>query len=172
MLRKKKPTKNSRPVDDAMKQDITSAVEQIPHLLYHSLQEKKGEEQASKPVSLIRNYRQRSKAQTAKKNLLLFGVSCLTLVIVVMWTWNMRVFWYHTQETNKDAPPVWEGAKQDLSSVLDIATEQKKSIDELVKKINDTGKKADDAAVADAMNALLVTSALATTTVTTTEKTP
>ncbi len=165
----KKSNANQRPIDDSMKHDISSAADQIPHLIFRSIREGVAEENEEKEqertisLSAIRAYQAKKAGQDqAKKKLLIFGVLCITLVIISMWIWNMKIFWYRTQELTKDEPTFWDSPKDDLSSILEKATIQKQAIDELYKKVKDKEQK-DGVALSDAVNSLLASTTTSTT---------
>lgn len=157
----------------SVKQDISSAADQIPHLIFRSIRDEEAapiEDAPRVSSSAIRTYQLRKKDQDyAKKRLLAVGVVCITLVIIAMWAWNMRVFWYKTQEITKDEPALWDASKDDLSSILKSATAQKQAIDELLKTVDNAKDKKENEALENAFKSLLATTPTSTTsTVTTT----
>lgn len=160
----------------SVKQDISSAADQIPHLIFRSIRDEEAapiEDAPRVSSSAIRAYQLRKKDQDyAKKRLLAVGVACITLVIIAMWAWNMRVFWYKTQEITKDEPALWDASKDDLSSILKSATAQKQAIDELLKTVDNAKEKKEDDALANAFKSLLATTPTSTTSTVTTTSTP
>lgn len=172
---------SSRPIDDSMKQDIASAANDIPGLIYQSMKEERETarhstpHQKNQPSELppekkvlggaIQRHRERQqKGRAEKKRLLILGVICITLVIVSMWAWNMRIFWYRTQELTKEEPTIWDGSRKNLLDVLDQAKEEKDSLQQLVEVINQAGEKQDDKkALKDAVSSLLETTTTSTT---------
>lgn len=165
-----------------MKQDIASAVNHIPGLIYESLKEEKQaakDTTPSKPPApvekkpsglTIRMYRERqAKGQAAKKKLLVMGVVCITLVIVTMWAWNMRIFWYRTQELTKEEPKLWDDSRDNLLEVLNKAKAEENTLNQLVEKIEkEETKKEGQKAFTDAISSLLGTSTTTPSTTTTT----
>lgn len=175
MSSKNKKNPRSRPADDSVKHDISSAVDQIPHLIFQSIHDEEIPKKDTPRVSAsaIRAYQLRKKDQDqAKKKLLVVGVACITVIIVAMWAWNMRIFWYRTQEITKDEPALWDTSKEDLSSILKNATAQKEAIDELLKKIDNEGAKKEDAVLTDAFKSLIAMTATSTTSTVPTTTTP
>lgn len=168
---------SSRPIDDSMKQDIASAANDIPGLIYQSMKEERETarhnipHQQNQPPEkkvlggAIQRHRERQqKGRAEKKRLLILGVICITLVIVSMWAWNMRIFWYRTQELTKEEPTIWDGSRKNLLDVLDQAKEEKDSLQQLVEIINQAGEKQNDKkALNDAVSSLLETTTTSTT---------
>lgn len=132
-------------------------VDQLPHLLYASFTEQKKEDAPQPPGSKVRAYQERhAKEGRTKKTVLLTGVICITLIIIIMWIWNMQVFWYRTQELTKEQPKLWDETKKDLSDILDSATTQKESVAGIIKEINAAEEEKGKEALSDAFNSLMI----------------
>lgn len=115
MPRKRPPQSN---IEDAVKREIASAAEEIPKLIYQSIREQEHTSaRRDTPKSAQRQYE--THQDRAKKQLVWLGVGCITLIILAMWVWNMKIFWYQTQEASKEQANLWEDTKKDLDKVIE-----------------------------------------------------
>ncbi len=123
-----------------VKKHIEKAAEQIPSIISEELnktQQKrsvKKEKQIDQEHFMYDHGRERK-----KKQLVLFGVLCLTAVVLAMWLWNARIFIYQVQEQSgqSSADSIWKNVKDDFQEVLDTVRKDEEERAATIEKVKE-----------------------------------
>lgn len=160
--KKNKKTKNEKKHSkkqsvSSIKKDIAKAVEGIPSLVSEQLHMSDNKQKEKQTVLSSSKTESKSKTHAhhftyehhhviSKKKLLWFGVACLTLIIVAMWIWNVRVFLYEIKEQQKNNPEegLLYNVKDDFQNVLDSLERKKTDRDATLSQVDKQIKTAID----------------------------